>query len=274
MTHSKAFYPGQTDKRVSPREAFGREVARRAAAQGMVLLENDGVLPLKPGAKLALFGVGARYTIKGGTGSGDVNSRDTVNVESGLRNAGFEIVNADWLDAFDAAYARSLKEWEEAIYAEAGEGRDPVSAMKLYQAHARLSPKLPEDLPLPDCAGADAIVYVISRVSGEGADRHDVPGDYYLSDAERRELAALSAAGRPLIVLLNVGGVIDLGFVDEFHPAALVLMSQAGTEGGNAVADVLSGRVNFSGRLTDSWAYSYGDYPSSENFSHRNGNLI
>ena len=274
MTHSKAFYPGQTDKRVSPREAFGREVARRAAAQGMVLLENDGVLPLKPCAKLALFGVGARYTIKGGTGSGDVNSRDTVNVESGLRNAGFEIVNADWLDAFDAAYARSLKEWEEAIYAEAGEGRDPVSAMKLYQAHARLSPKLPEDLPLPDCAGADAIVYVISRVSGEGADRHDVPGDYYLSDAERRELAALSAAGRPLVVLLNVGGVIDLGFVDEFHPAALVLMSQAGTEGGNAVADVLSGRVNFSGRLTDSWAYSYGDYPSSENFSHRNGNLI
>ena len=274
MTHNQAFYPGQADTRITPREAFGREVARRAAAQGMVLLENDGALPLKPGARLALFGVGARHTVKGGTGSGDVNSRDTVSVDAGLRAAGFEIINTDYLDAFDAAYARSLEEWERAIYAEAGDGRDETAAMRLYQAHARLSPKLPEDLPLPDCGGADAIVYVLSRISGEGVDRRDAPGDYYLSDTERRELSRLCAMGRPLIVLLNVGGVIDLGFVDELRPAALVLMSQAGAEGGNAVADLLSGKVNFSGRLTDTWAREYMDYPSSAGFSHRNGNTI
>ena len=77
-------YPGQTDLSVSEREKKIRAIARRAAAEGMVLLENDGILPLEQGAKLALYGRGVRDTIKGGTGSGDVNSRNTISVEQGL----------------------------------------------------------------------------------------------------------------------------------------------------------------------------------------------
>ena len=103
MNNAHTFYPGQTDLAVSERERFGRAVSRRAAREGMVLLENDGTLPLKRGAKLALFGIGARHTIKGGTGSGDVNSRDTLSVDAGLRAAGCKR-----LRALRRAYHRNL----------------------------------------------------------------------------------------------------------------------------------------------------------------------
>ena len=101
-------YPGQTDLSVSPRERNIRAVARKAAAEGMVMLENNGILPLKEGAALALFGQGARYTVKGGTGSGDVNSRNTITVEQGLRNAGFRIVNREYLDRDVPGWAMKL----------------------------------------------------------------------------------------------------------------------------------------------------------------------
>ena len=264
-------YPGQSDLSVTPREEKIRKLARRAAAEGMVLLENNGVLPLAEGAALALFGRGARYTIKGGTGSGDVNSRNTITVDEGLRSAGFRIVNTAWLDRYDALFAQAKQQWEETIYAALGSERDPH---KLYQTYASTPVELPE-IPIQpeDAAGADAIVYVISRVSGEFADRHTEKNDYYLSDREEAELQTLGSFGLPVIILLNVGGVMDLGFTEQYRTDALLLMSQPGSEGGNAAADILSGKVNPSGRLTDTWAVRYEDYPSSATFSHRNGNL-
>ena len=264
-------YPGQIDLSVSDRESRVRAVARKAAAESMVLLENHGILPLKEGTKLALYGQGARYTIKGGTGSGDVNSRNTISVEQGLSAAGFSIVNRAWLDRFDEEFVASKKRCEEKIYREAGEDRDPK---KLYHAHATIVPELPE-LPilLEDAADAEALIYVISRISGEFADRHAEKGDYYLSDQEEADLKTLAAFGLPLIVLLNVGGIIDLSFADSLKISALVLISQPGSEGGNAVADILSGKVSPSGRLTDTYAYKYEDYPSAATFSHRNGEL-
>ncbi len=266
-------YSGQKTTAVSERERRNREVARWAAAQGIVLLENDGILPLKAGAKLALFGMGARHTIKGGTGSGDVNSRDFVSVDQGLRAAGFGIVNSADLDAFDEAYAEAVKAWHASIYEAAGPEKD---FLKMYTAHSSTRPVLPEGLPFDReaCAAADAGIFVLSRTAGEGADRYDREGDYYLTQAERETLRKACDACGKVIVVLNVGGVVDLGFLEEYPVAALVLMGQAGVEGGSALADVLSGKVNPSGRLTDSWAYRYEDYPSSENFSHRNGNVL
>ena len=266
------FYPGRPDETVTEREKASRTVARRAAAEGMVLLENNGVLPFAPGARLALYGVGARHTIKGGTGSGDVNSRDVVSVDAGLRAAGFDIVNTAWLDAFDEAYDAAREQWIRDIYASLGGERD---AYGLYDAHVRTKLREPE-LPIrpEDTQKADALVFVISRTSGEAADRREVPGDYYLAEEEERRLRELCASGKPVVVLLNVGGVIDLGFMDELPVAALMLIGQPGCEGGNAAADVLSGKVSPSGRLTDTWARNYLDYPSSERFSHRDGNLL
>ena len=114
------WYPGQATDEITERESRIRAVARKAAAEGMVLLENNGILPLRAGMKIALYGQGARYTIKGGTGSGDVNSRNTVTVDKGLRDAGFRIVNDDYLDRFDEAYTKNQKEREEEIYRAAG----------------------------------------------------------------------------------------------------------------------------------------------------------
>ena len=264
------FYPGQKTDQITERERKNREISRNAAAQGMVLLENDGVLPLRAGAKIALFGRGARQTIKGGTGSGDVNSRDVVSVDQGLQNAGFEIVNTADLDAFDAAYAEAVREWHRDIRAAAGPEKD---FMKMYTYHSKTRPRQPENLPFDEaaCRGADVGIFVIARTSGEGGDRRDVPGDYYLTNEEKAELSRAADVSKKLIVVLNVGGIMDLGFMDEFPVSALVLMGQAGADSGNALADVLSGRVNFSGKLTDSWAMRYEDYPSSEGFGPRKG---
>ena len=264
-------YPGQKTLDISPREERIRRLARKAAAEGMVLLENNGILPLAAGTKIALFGSGARYTVKGGTGSGDVNSRNTITVDQGLRNAGFRIMNDAYLDRYDMLYAESLKRWEESVYQAAGPDRDP---RRLYHAHASIKPQLPDLAIRPeDVSGADTVIYVVSRISGEFADRHAEKGDYYLSEREEADLASVCALGLPVIVLLNVGGIIDLSFMDRYRIDALLLMSQAGSEGGNALADILRGKVNPSGRLTDTWAFRYEDYPSSETFSHRNGNL-
>ena len=262
----------QLTTEVTERERAGREISRRCATEGMVLLKNDNMLPLAAGMKIALFGQGATQTIKGGTGSGDVNSRNTVSLRDGLRNAGYQLVNEAWLDQYETSYRESMNRWYASLFEAAGPERN---VEKFYHAHSATHPELPEmEIREADVQDAEAVIYVISRNSGEGADRRAEPGDYELDEKEQKELETLAEIGKPLVVVLNVGGVMDLSFLDEMRVDALLLMSQAGCESGNAAADVLSGKVNPSGRLTDSWAYRYEDYPSSEHFSHRNGDVL
>ena len=263
-------YPGTTSPEITERELNACKVARRAAAEGMVLLKNDGVLPLASDAAVALYGGGASYTIKGGTGSGMVNNRKNVSITEGLRDSGLTLLNEDWLASYDEAYQKAWNDWMQSIYDMAGE---PGNFGTLYAAHASPPMVMPKGDPI-EKKDTDIAIFVVSRVSGEGADRKAVPGDYYLSDDEMASLREITAVYPKTIVILNVGGIIDLGFLDEFPIAAVVLMSQAGMEGGHALADVLTGVVNPSGRLTDTWAYNYYDYPSSEKFSHNNGNVI
>lgn len=104
-------YPGTLVETESSREREHRKIARKAAAEGIVLLENNGVLPLQPGAKIALYGFGARYTVKGGTGSGSVNNRSNVNIDEGLRNMGFSVTTDDWLDDYDRRYKAAREAW-------------------------------------------------------------------------------------------------------------------------------------------------------------------
>ena len=100
----KPFYAGTLSLEVTETEKEHRALSRRAAAQGMVLLENNGVLPLRRGSKVALYGYGARYTVKGGTGSGAVNNRGNVSIDEGLRAAGFTVCTDQWLDDYDQRY--------------------------------------------------------------------------------------------------------------------------------------------------------------------------
>ncbi len=263
-------FPGTLSPAETQREKDHRKIARRAAAEGIVLLKNEGVLPLADGDKVALYGGGARYTIKGGTGSGAVNNRSNVSIDEGLRNAGLQITTDAWLDDYDHRYQAAKEEWVREIYSLADK---PGDFMSLYRAHAS------HPMPMPGGAeitstDTDTAIYVISRVSGEGADRKEAGGDYELSDLEAEELGKICALYRKTVVILNVGGIIDLSFLDKLQVSGLVLLSQAGMEGGNALGDVLTGKVNPSGKLTDSWAYHYADYPGSANFSHNNGNVI
>ncbi|MGI6217499.1 MAG: glycoside hydrolase family 3 N-terminal domain-containing protein [Coriobacteriales bacterium] len=253
-------------------EVRHREVSRRAAADGMVLLKNDGnLLPVAPGAKVALYGAGAVETIKGGTGSGDVNSRRTVNVRDGLLAAGYDIVTLDWLSDYEARYTAAREAWRDEIFRKANDYPDP--GMAFFFAYSSTPFQMPEGDKL-DFVPADVAVYVLSRIAGEGADRRVEKGDWFPTDYERRDIEFLCESYEHVVLVLNVGGPVDLGFTDgKGHIEAILLMHQPGMEAGNAFADVFSGKVAPSGKLTDSWALSYEDYPNAGTFSHRDGNV-
>lgn len=263
---------GTLSQEITQREIAHRALARKTAAEGIVLLENDGVLPLASGARIALYGAGARHTITGGTGSGSVNCRPGVSIDEGLRDAGLIIASTGWLDALDRAYEESREKWMESLY----QMSEPGNFDSLYRAHASHPLPAPKADPITREKDTDVAVYVISRVAGEGADRHPGKGDFLLSDVEEQQLSEICAAYPKCIVVLNMGAAMDLGFMDRYAGkiAALVLLSQAGMEGGHALADVLTGKVNPSGRLSETWAVRYEDYPCADTYSHMNGNLV
>ena len=248
-------------------------LSRRVAGECMVLLENDGTLPLREVGRIALYGSGARQTVKGGSGSGEVNSRNSVNIEHGLENAGFTVTTKNWLDRQDVWYRQAKQDYLDWIPRFAKE-RDMteflVSFSYPFQVVAPTTIK-EDDIAASD---TDTAVYVISRTAGEGADRYNRRGDYLLYEEEREQLRQIGAAYEKLIVVLNVGGVMDLGELCGIEGInAVLLMTQLGNIGGDALADVLTGKVNPSGRLTDTWAKRYEDYPASATFSHNDGNI-
>lgn len=258
-------FSGTRDSHVSARETANRKVARKAAAEGIVLLKNDGILPLVPGSRVALFGSGAGRTIKGGTGSGDVNEREVVSIYQGLVNAGFDVTSQAWIEEFEETYRKSREDWRDAIFAEA-EGKNGTEFFQIYASHAY---EMPAGRPIlaSDCQGAGTAVYVVSRIAGEGADRFEKTGDYYLTQEEKRDLETLNRMVDSLVVVLNVGAQIDVEEILSFDKVkALLSLVQPGMEGGNALADVLTGAVNPSGKLTDTWAKKYEDIPASKNF--------
>lgn len=259
---------------VSEREIRNQARSRRIAAEGMVLLENNGLLPLTlKGRRIALYGNGARRTVKGGTGSGDVNSRSVVTVEQGLEKAGAIITTQTWLNRLDDTVAAARKAYVATMKARIAAGVDnPI--LELF-AHPFTEPQTvavtEEDM---ESSGTDTAIYVVARNSGEGADRKAAPGDYLLSDLEKASLTALCGYYRHVVVVLNVGGVIDTHFLRHLPGIdAILLMSQAGNIGGLALADVISGKVNPCGHLTTTWARRYTDYPGAETFSYLNGDV-
>lgn len=263
-----------TSQEISEREKRNMGRARNIASQGMVLLENNGVLPFSTDIRqIALFGNGARDTVKGGTGSGDVNSRFHVNVEQGLKDAGFEVVTGGWMDRYEEAFRQA----RDAYFTEkrkklAKEGPAVFMEVMTNPFHGpQTLPVSEEDIQKSD---AQAAVYVLSRKSGEGRDRRDDPGDYELTEMEKEVIRKLAASYSKFVVVLNVGGVIDTKFLRTTEGiGAILLMSQAGNVGGHALADVLTGKTTPSGRLTATWAENYMDYPGAESFSFKNGNL-
>ena len=264
-------FSGTTAPEISEREVRNAAVARKAAAEGMVLLKNEnGFLPLAAGTPVALYGIGASRTIKGGTGSGDVNERYRVSIYEGMKNAGFPVTNEDWIRDYDGQYEAARNAWRDDILERSENAEGPFGFFNIYTSTPFV---MPAGRPV-EKTEADTAFYILSRVAGEGADRFNAPGDYVLTAEEEKQLADLCGFYPNVVVVINTGGVVDLSFMDRYsNIRALVGIVQPGMEGGNAFADLVSGKVSPSGKLTDSWAFRYEDYPSSLTYSHNNGNV-
>lgn len=265
---------GATTPKESLRERHHRTLARTAAAEGIVLLENNGCLPMRP-QKVALYGPGSRMTVKGGSGSGDVRERYSVTIEQGLKTAGFTYPTTLWMDRFQDKYYKDIADWRAELEAQAGK-YNVFQTMQMFcfigdhpMPYPACTPVLPDEIS----DETDTAIYVLSRQAGEGHDRRVEKGDYLLSDIEENSLRLLRKHYKTLILILNCGSVMDLSVLDEIPMDAVLFFGQGGTEGGNALADILTGAVCPSGKLTDTWAVHYGDYPCADTFSYRNGNL-
>ncbi len=264
-------FTGTRSPEISEREIKNRALARRAAAEGMVLLKNENnLLPLKKGTKVALYGVGASRTIKGGTGSGDVNERESVSICQGMKNAGFQITNENWIRDFEDCYREARNAWRDDILERAASMEGMPEFFQVYSTTPFMVPAGGS----VDKTDADVAFYILSRVAGEGKDRRNGEGDYTLTGAERQQLSDICTNYAHVAVAVNTGGPVDLSFLDEYpNIEALLYIVQPGMEGGNAFADVVSGAVSPSGKLTGSLAYKYEDYPNSATFSGNNGDV-
>ena len=227
-------------------------LVRKAGAEGCVLLKNDNeALPVKNGEKVALFGRTQFDYIKSGSGSGGmVNIPYLVNVYDGFKNAGI---------AVDEAVADVYKEWLKDHPFDKGVGwaGEPFSQAEMPVERAMVASAASVN---------DAAVVVFGRLAGEDKDNKPEEGSYLLREDERALLKEVCGAFKRVIVLINSGNIIDMKWVKEFNPAAVMYIWQGGVEGGNAAADVVTGKVTPCGKLTDTIAYDITDYPCEGNF--------
>ncbi len=250
-------------------EAYERShnrIVRHFAPECTLFLKTDGRFPLKAPCPVALFGSGARQTIRGGTGSGEVNSRASVSIERGLMKAGFTITSSPWLEAYAELLAAARKKWMARLR------KDHPGIKGMMQAFGSIMPEPEYDLPLN--YPGEAAIYVLSRISGEGSDRSCVKGDVCLTDTEVRDILALNARFDRFILVLNTGGPVDLSPVRDV--GNILLLSQLGAMTGLIFADILLGRANPGGKLATTWPAAVtvdpvGDFGDPDKTHYREG---
>lgn len=235
------------------------QISKTVAEDGMVLLKNNNsALPFNKNMhKVALFGINGYELIAGGTGSGDVNKAYTVSLEQGLSNAGYAIDNNIKNIYTGYISAEKIKHPKKSFFAEFMNPTPPITE---YLAANDVIDKAAAD--------EDAAIVSIGRNAGEGRDRK-VENDFNLSDTEKTLIKnvvdAFHAKNKKVIVVLNIGGVIEVASWRD-NPDAILLAWQPGLEGGNAITDILSGKVNPSGKLATTFPMSYDDVPSAKSF--------
>jgi beta-glucosidase len=222
----------------------------------MVLLKNENALPMQAGKNVALFGVTSYDFIVGGTGSGDVNEAYSISLEEGLKNAGFT-VNEMAKNAFEKHKAANAKAFVRP---------EGFAAMMTPYIPPQMS--YSSDLVKDIVGSADIGIITIGRNSGEGGDRVEA-NDFLLTQQENDMIKQVSQAfheaEKKVIIVLNIGGVIETASW-KAQPDAILLAWQGGQEGGNSVADILSGKINPSGKLPVTFSVHLNDHASNANF--------
>mgnify|MGYP002624391627 FL=1 len=248
------------DLQIQPYEKEHIKILRENSAECTLFLKKNDSFPLSKPCKVLLIGSGARDTVKGGTGSGEVDSRFFITCEQGLESAGFEIVSKDWLDKFPTfkksksnIFINNVKEDAENLKAE----------MPLH-AWGIIRPETEYSLPLNEY-NVDIAVYVLSRICGEGADRRLIKGDVYLTDSEIKDILYLDKKYEKFMLVLNVCGPVDLTPIIDVKN--ILLLSQLGMVTGDILADIILGKANPSGKLSTTWA-AVKDYRYIEEFGN------
>ena len=233
------------------------KTARQAIADGQVLLKNEGnVLPINGGKTIAVFGRMQNHYYKSGTGSGGM-----VNVKKvyGILDALYEAESDDGVIKVYKPLADIYSQWEK---------ENPYIDGKGWGAELWSQPEMPlEDACVKDAAdNADAALVIIARSSGEDQDNKNEAGSYLLTDLEKDMLTKVRKHFSKMVVVLNVGNIIDMRFINEVSPNAILYAWQGGMLGGLGTVDVLTGKVTPSGHLSDTIASCIEDYPSNDNF--------
>ena len=252
------------------------ELSRRAATEGMVLLKNeDNALPLAKGEKVALFGKATIEYIKGGGGSGDVNCPYIHNIYDGFssKDVGIYMPLVDFYRDYVERESVNIPTqeqinatWDIVNAMEFCTKRDDMTYDTFASMHVK-EPAVPDELIESAAEFADTAIITLSRFSAEGVDRRPIPGDYYLSDIEKDLIDKAGELFRKVVIVINSGAVIDCEYFAENDDVQAVLFGwQGGMEGGMAVADIICGDVNPSGKLADTIAKSYDCYPCKEDF--------
>lgn len=227
------------------------ETSARAVSGGIVMLKNDGALPLKQGGTAAVFGRIQLHYYKSGTGSGGmVNVSKVIGITDGLLDAGYKL---------DEQLLNAYREWDEQNPFDHGEGwgGEPWSQKEM---------PLTDELVSGAASRADTAIVIIGRTAGEEMDNKLEKGAFLLSDLEEDMLRRVTSAFGKTVVLLNTGGLIDMSFMDRYPVSAVMYVWQGGMVGGTGTAAVLTGEVSPSGKLPDTIAYEISDYPSDKFF--------
>ena len=219
---------------------------RENLAECTLFLKHDDKFPLEGPCKIACYGNGVRKTLKGGTGSGEVNSRSFKSIEDVLKEENFEITTTSFFDFYDKIYQNAKKKFIKNIRKEAKANHMKAPAYGMGMVMPEMDYEINLDF------SADACIYVLSRICGEGNDRKNVKGDYELTDTEVKQINILNEKYDKFMLILNVGGPVDLSKVN--NTKNILLLSQLGVSTSETLVDILLGRVNPSGKLTTSWS--------------------
>jgi len=248
------------DETINAYETEHIKTLEKYTSECTLLLRKNGDFPINSKSKdIYLYGNGVRKTIKGGTGSGDVNSRSFDSIEQAFTKAGFNIKTKEFLDAYDKAYENAKVEYKKKLHSDPKIMANPMVLM------GAIMPEPEHNISY--VKKGDLAIYVLSRISGEGTDRTPIKGDVYLTDTEKKMILDLNKGFKKFMLVLNTGGPVDLSGLEKVKN--ILVLSQLGVNTSKTLVDIVLGKRYPSGKLATTWT-KFKDYSTIGDFGDEN----